>query len=67
MTRIGPTGLFGVSGMAHCVLIVFTVSRLFVKPALAAEEKGTFQAAPLARTMTPETLAMIDPAEDQEG
>ncbi len=63
MTTFGASTLFAVTGTAHLLLVLFTLVRLWVAPAVASEDKVTFQMKPLARASTPETVAL---AADQE-
>lgn len=58
MTSYGAASLFAVTGFAHILLILFALWRLKTAPAVVAEKKGAFQAAPLARASTPETAAL---------
>lgn len=66
MTRFGATGLFYVTASAHVMLILFTVSRLFLRDAVPQDVKGSFQPSALARTLTPETLAMAEEAAEEQ-
>ncbi len=58
MTQYGEASLFMVTGLAHVLLILFALVRLRTAPAVAAEDKGSFQSSPLARVSTPETAAL---------
>ncbi len=58
MTSFGATSLFAITGAAHVLLILFALLRLKTAPAVTPENKGTFQAHPLARASTPETAAL---------
>jgi MFS family permease len=58
MTSFGAATLFGVTGIAHILLILFALYRFKSAPAVAARDKGTFKAQPLARAYTPETAAL---------
>ncbi len=58
MTSFGPASLFGITGVAHILLILFAVLRLKTAPPVTAENKVAFQAQPLARASTPETAAL---------
>ncbi len=57
MSNAGPESLFLVTGAAHVLLIAFAIFRVRSAPAVAQENKGSFQPAPLARMSTPETAA----------
>ncbi|MGZ2260002.1 MFS transporter [Roseobacter sp. A03A-229] len=58
MTSFGPASLFGITGGAHVLLILFALLRLKTAPPVAAENKVAFQSQPLARASTPETAAL---------
>ena len=58
MTTYGDASLFAVTGCAHILLILFALLRLKYAPAVAAEDKGVFQAQPMGRGSTPETAAL---------
>ena len=58
MTSFGPASLFGITGLAHVLLILFAVLRLRTAPPVRPENKVAFQAQPLARASTPETAAL---------
>ncbi|MEQ8368388.1 MAG: MFS transporter [Roseicyclus sp.] len=58
MTQLGAASLFMITGIAHVVLVLFALLRLKTAPAVAAEDKGSFQSSPLARMSTPETAAL---------
>ncbi|WP_366942833.1 MFS transporter [uncultured Roseobacter sp.] len=58
MTSFGAASLFAITGTAHILLILFAILRLRTAPAVTTENKGTFQAQPLARASTPETAAL---------
>lgn len=57
MSLYGAASLFAVTGAAHILMIIFAVIRLRTVPAVAQENKVSFQAQPLARGTTPETAA----------
>jgi len=57
MSEFGEASLFMVTGTAHILLIIFALVRLILAPALAPEDKGSFQVSPLAPVSTPETAA----------
>jgi MFS family permease len=54
----GASSLFAVTGVAHLMLIFFALLRLRLTPAVAQENKVTFQSGPLARASTPETATL---------
>ncbi|MGJ8589319.1 MAG: MFS transporter [Yoonia sp.] len=58
MTELGEASLFMVTATAHIILILFAFLRLKTAPAVAPEEKVSFQSTPLARVSTPETAAL---------
>lgn len=58
MTGFGAPSLFMITGSAHIVLILYAMVRLRYAPAVAQADKGSFQAAPMARMSTPETAAL---------
>ena len=58
MTTFGAASLFAITGCAHLLLVLFALIRIRYAPAVAAENKGTFQAQPLPRGATPETAAL---------
>jgi len=58
MSSYGAPSLFAVTGTAHILLVMFAVVRLRTAPAVAPEDKGSFQAIPNARAITPETAAL---------
>ena len=60
MTSFGNSSIFAITGFAHTLLIGFAVLRLRSRAPVAQEEKATFQAAPLARSTTPETAVLAD-------
>ncbi len=66
MTQFGTPSLFIVTGVAHVLLLLFTIYRIFRKAPVVAEEKSAFVPAPLGRSSTPETanLAHEDAPED---
>ncbi|MEM7723284.1 MAG: MFS transporter [Pseudomonadota bacterium] len=64
MTEFGARTLFAVTGVAHILLILFALVRLRYAPPVAPENKGTFQAVPLARAATPETAALAATEEE---
>ena len=64
MTSFGAAALFGVTGTAHVLLILFAILRLWIAPAVASADKVAFRAKPLARASTPETAALAATQED---
>jgi MFS family permease len=58
MTAFGAFSLFAVTGCAHILLIIYAAIRVRYAPAVTSENKGSFQASPLARASTPETAAL---------
>ncbi|WP_375692007.1 MFS transporter [Pseudooceanicola sp. LIPI14-2-Ac024] len=58
MTRIGPSGLFLTTLLAHIVMIGFAIWRITRSPAVPTEDKGSFQITMPARAATPETAAL---------
>ncbi|MGB0695913.1 MAG: MFS transporter [Rhodospirillaceae bacterium] len=58
MTSFGPASLFAVTGIAHILLIFYAILRICTAPAVKPEDKVSFQASPLARASTPETVAL---------
>ncbi|WP_342070689.1 hypothetical protein [Yoonia algicola] len=58
MTELGEASLFMVTATAHIILILFALLRLKTAPAVAPDEKVSFQSIPLARVSTPETAAL---------
>jgi MFS family permease len=58
MSEFGESSLFMVTATAHIILILFALVRLRLAPAVAMEDKGSFQSTPLARVSTPETAAL---------
>ena len=58
MTSFDETMLFAVTGGAHVLLVLFALLRLSIAPAVSSADKVVFQAKPLARASTPETVAL---------
>ena len=58
MSSFGAATLFTITGAAHICLLLFALPRLWIAPAVAAADKTAFQAKPLARSLTPETVAL---------
>ena len=65
MSNIGASSLFIVTAFAHILMAAFTVFRVLTKEALPEDEKGSFQATPLGRAVTPETANLATEEEDQ--
>ncbi|WP_370205253.1 MFS transporter [Pararhodobacter marinus] len=53
-----PSAMFLVTGICHLSVILFTLWRLRVRSAIATGLKTAFQASPMARMSTPETVAL---------
>ncbi|WP_216665325.1 MFS transporter [Pseudoruegeria sp. HB172150] len=64
MTKIGISGLFITSIIAHILLISFAILRISRRAAVATEDKGSFTASPMARNATPETAALAATEEE---
>jgi len=58
MAEFGSSGLFMTSFAAHVLIVLFTIWRIAKSAPVAEADKVAFVAAPLARTTTPETVAM---------
>nr|WP_300039575.1 MFS transporter [uncultured Roseobacter sp.] len=58
MTSFGAASLFAVTGASHVLLILFAILRLGTAPAVMQENKVSFQANPITRALTPETVAL---------
>ena len=58
MAQFGTSGLFMTSLVAHALIVAFTVLRIKRSAPVAEADKVAFVASPLARTTTPETIAM---------
>lgn len=58
MTNVGDVSLFGVTGVAHALLIAFAIYRLRRRKSVAASAKSSFVATPAARMSTPQTAAL---------
>lgn len=65
MMAYGDTSLFVITGAAHVILILFALTRLRMRAAVAQEDKAAFHAAPLPRAATPETIVMAAAAEEE--
>lgn len=52
------------TGAAHVLLVLFALLRIWIAPPVATEDKIAFQATPLGRGSTPETMSMA--AESRE-
>jgi MFS family permease len=66
MSSFGASTLFAVTGAAHVLLVLFALFRLRTAPAVAQADKISFQASPLARMSTPETVALAADEEELE-
>ncbi|PWR02483.1 MFS transporter [Meridianimarinicoccus roseus] len=67
MSKLGEQGLFLTSVVAHALLILFTLSRIALRAAVAEKDKSGFVAATPGRPVTPETAAMaLEVQQDQE-
>lgn len=64
MSGAGAQWLFAVTGAAHVLLVLFALLRIWIAPPVATEDKIAFQATPLGRGSTPETMSMA--AESRE-
>ncbi len=64
MANFGATALFMTTIIAHALIVVFALLRMRQRAAVAPEDRTEFKITPMARTSTPETLAMS--VEDQE-
>ena len=58
MTRIGTSGLFLTTVIAHVLLIAYALLRIRSRGAVAKADKGAFRISMPARGATPETAAM---------
>lgn len=63
MSAFGAESLFAITGSAHVMLILFALLRIRIRRAVNPKDKVAFQATPMARGSTPETmtLAVEDP------
>ncbi|TMV08980.1 MFS transporter [Ruegeria sediminis] len=67
MTPFGGQGLFITSALAHGLLILFAIFRIWTRAAVEAEDKAVFVPSPAARAMTPETTVLaVGEGEDRE-
>jgi MFS family permease len=64
MTEVGSNSLFFVTGGAHVLIILFALLRLRTRAAIPTEEKTAFQAAPMAKSITPSTAMLANAEED---
>lgn len=64
MAGVGPQGLFMTTVAAHCLMIAFTIWRIFAKSAVPESEKTAFRVSAPARGVTPET-AVLAVGEDE--
>ncbi len=58
MGQLGPSGLFMVTLVTHCGLLIYTAYRISRRAGVAAGEKKVFVATPAARNTTPQTSAL---------
>jgi dipeptide/tripeptide permease len=58
MTNIGSFSLFGVTGVAHALLIAVALYRLRRRKGVVATEKSAFVFSPTTRMSTPQTAAL---------
>lgn len=58
MTNVGNVSLFGVTAIAHILLIGFGLYRLRVREAVSVKGKSAFVPSPQPRNATPQTAAM---------
>lgn len=65
MGQLGATGLFMTTAGAHALIAVYALWRMRKRAAVAQDDKSDYKFAPLARTSTPETLALS--VEDPQG
>lgn len=64
MSAYSEQWLFAVTGSAHVLLVLFALLRIWIAPPVATEDKVAFQATPMGRGSTPETVSMA--AESRE-
>lgn len=64
MAEAGPGGLFMTMIGAHALTALYTLWRISRREAVAPEDKSEFRPAPMARSSTPETLALAVEADD---
>ncbi len=66
MSWMGPRGLFLVTASAHVMIILQALWRISRRPSKAPQDKTEFVAVPIARSSTPETMAMsaVEPGDD---
>lgn len=64
MSAYSAQWLFAVTGSAHVLLVLFALLRIWIAPPVATEDKVAFQATPMGRGSTPETVSMA--AESRE-
>jgi MFS family permease len=60
ITLFGPMGLFWTILAAHLLMTVFSLWRMGQRAQVDADDKASFQNAPLARNTTPETEVLAD-------
>ncbi|WP_158964959.1 MFS transporter [Chachezhania sediminis] len=60
MTGFGSTSLFWITAVAHILIILFAVARIYARKPMAEEDKSAFRAAPMGRATTPETSSLAE-------
>ena len=58
MTTLGTASLFGVTGTAHLLLVIFAFLRIKTSAPVSIENKSNFKPQPMGRVSTPETAAL---------
>lgn len=58
MGQFGPSGLFMVTLVTHCGVLLYTIYRISRRAGVAPDEKTHFAATPTARNTTPQTSAL---------
>ncbi len=64
MERLGPSGLFAVTGSAHFVMAAYAIYRTIRRAPVSEELRGAFKGVPAQKAITPETVAMDPRAQD---
>lgn len=68
MSGLGNYSLFAITGSAHILTAAFTAYRMSMRAAVSDDQKGTFQASPMGRATTPETVNLSsDETPDPDG
>ncbi|WP_068110895.1 MFS transporter [Tropicimonas marinistellae] len=65
MSSIGRQGLFLTTVVAHVLLVLFTLWRIYRSPAVREADKGAFHVTLSARVATPETAALASGEEEE--